>query len=193
VGKHAIIALGALTESGERCLVRVTDVATAMGRDRLPVDYLVIAAATAVEAHVSRTLARLIVASGVDDIPFGDALIRSVGDDFFRSWETRSRWLDDGFSLGIRGDSPYQHLQTVVQLRNAFVHGEGNLTDLQVASFTKLQNLKRDLWQVLRVQCHGRKVMPTVHTPMLVVEKVSNFVARFDDAVISRYREAVRP
>ncbi len=165
-----------LTESGERCLRRIA----AFAQTPMPEGQLATAVTTAVEVHINRVLGRLIVLSNLQASPFAEAMIAELEDALIRTWESRMSWLARGFGIAVTGRQPYQRFDATIQLRNAIVHGDGQLTDLQQKSLAKLTALKRNLWTALSVQCIGLVPVPTASTHAAIIDVARVFVASFD-------------
>lgn len=177
-----------LTESGERCLRRVLDLV----RADLPAPHFVTASLTSVEAHVSRMLARLIVLSDAQTITFANAMIAHLEEDFNKSWESRMKWLSDGFGLSFAGGSEYQDLKIVIEARNAVIHGEGQLTDRQTKSLTKLMQMRKRLFDVAEIDCRGVTLRFSPRSVARSQDAIVTFVTAFDAAVIMAAPEARR-
>src|SRR5579859_291694 len=97
----------------------------------VPPDWLVVTCVTCVESHFDRVLRSLIAVSGVGENKFFNSMYEAIRDDIFKTWDSRLKWLDDGFGVAISGDSAIQDFRTMVDLRNAIVHGRGRLTEMQ--------------------------------------------------------------
>jgi len=143
-----------LTHSGEACLGRLL----ALGGLGLPPQHLATAVATAVEVHVSTTLARLISLSGLAEGQFGRAMIKELEDDFSKTWSARVAWFDKAFGITFAGNLQYQTFATLIELRNAVVHGDGQLTSQQTRDIRKVVQLRKDLNHKLDVQCGGLRL-----------------------------------
>jgi hypothetical protein len=177
-----------LTESGERCVHRLAQLSLL----DLPSPQLVTAAATAVEVHVSRILARLIALSDLLADRFAAAMIEDLEEDFVRTWRSRATWLDKGFDVQFAGTAEYQNLQVAVDLRNAIVHGDEQLTDLQTKNLNKVMALRKKLWSVLDVDCQGIRFRYAATSQDRILEVMAAFVVRFDQVVLSQHPEAAR-
>jgi hypothetical protein len=175
-----------LSDSGERCLKRVNE----LYELALPPSQFAVAVMAPVEVHASVMIARLVSRSAVSNTRFGAALIDNVGEGFQETWRMRTRWLDDGFEIEIAGKSPHQDLELVVDARNAFVHGDGQLTDRQTREPAKLRQLRAGLEKTLKINCRGVIMRPTAQTPLLVAETVRRFVVDYDEQILRRYPHA---
>ncbi len=177
-----------LTESGENCLRRI---AALLGFP-LPVPQLVTSMVTTVEAHVGRVIARLIVLSDVQVDRFGAAMVAHLEDEFVRTWLARTQWLDKGFDVAVRGGTTYQQFNVVIELRNAVVHGDGQLTDLQTKNLNKMLILRKDLWNTLGVDCSGMRPQYPAASRDHVLDVVTKFVVAFDKEILTKFPAAAR-
>lgn len=177
-----------LTESGERCVQRLSE----LGQLHLPPAQLLTAIGTAVEVHVSRIIARLIVLSGVQDDTLGQALLEHAEQEINKSWSSRGKWLKQGFGVEYMGDPAYQSFDTLVELRNAVVHGDGSLSDQQQKrGLAALRTLRQAFAKRLDVEFYGRaKYGP--HSSILAMDIARSFVQEFDQKVICLYPDARR-
>ena len=171
-----------LTESGERCLLRLTE----LPRLQLPTEQLITVIGTVVEGHVSRILARLIVLSKIDESPFGNALLQSQVDSMDNTWPDRNHWLTRGFELAYPGLSPYQSFDVLVQARNAIVHGDGALTDRQTRKIKDLLILRKDFQKKLDATVRGRLQFGDTSAKR-AMEIARGFVVAFDKEVILKH------
>jgi hypothetical protein len=145
------------------------------------------AAVTAVEAHIGRLIDTLVKASGTLSTTLGHALVQTYKSDMTRSWPARFEWLSRGFGVSVQGTSLAQDMCTVNELRNAIVHGNMNLTDVQCRNLQDMINLRRSLSRVLGVHCVGRKVVVGHATTKLAIKVCIDFVQFLDHAVITKY------
>lgn len=182
-----IVDPAALTESGERCLLRLCELPT-MG---LPSAQLITVIGTVVEGHVSRILARLIVLSDVDSNPLGRALLSKQLDSMDNTWPDRNHWLRSAFALEYTGGTAYQDFDVLVQARNAVVHGDGSPTDRQSRDLQKLLTLRREFQKKLDATLHGRLAFGRGSSDM-AMRIAREFVAAFDTEVITKHPVARR-
>lgn len=174
---------GELTESGECCLARLVELASLP----IPTPHVFAPIATAVEVHVSATLAVLVELSQVKLTPIGAELLNSVERDMSRSWPDRLRWLSKGFEIVIAGDSPTQIFLTLVHVRNSMVHGDGNLSaDQRAMPLAKQTQMKKDMHRHLGVTVDGQ-LRFTPHSRQRAFAIARKFVSHFDRHVIDRY------
>jgi hypothetical protein len=139
---------------------------------------------TIVEAHVSRLLQRVFALSGVEQTPVGRLLYQNHRDDIFRSWENRVHWLTRILGLQLAASSSYQQFRTLVELRNALVHGDGTLTEFQSKDMNKALALRRDLASTLAVQVVGTRLLMGDETVKRGIAVARVFVRELDAAVI---------
>jgi hypothetical protein len=167
-----------LTTSGEVTVRRIAMLA-ADRSDRPPED-LIVALVTLAEAHVDRCIDALFAASRVLDLPLGATLFREVKDSIHRTWRSRYEWLSNGFNLKISGTRPAQELDTLVELRNSIVHGNGRITDLQSPTAPRLASLKANFRQTLGIECFGRRVVLNRDIEPTASRIGCRFIAAFD-------------
>lgn len=176
-----------LSNSGEVCLRRLLELQNA----GLPPAPLITAIGTVVEVHVSRVLSALVASVGVDETPFGRALLESA-EPLSTSWDARARWLKEGFSINYTGDKPYQDFAVLVDLRNAIVHGDGALSDLQAgANVKEFTIMTRDFESKLAVAFNERAQYGDA-TAAKAIEIARTFVLDFDRRVLNRYPDLRR-
>lgn len=149
------LAPSRLTASGARCLDELVYIATLAFEAKISTEWVVVASATAVEAHFNRVLESLVDTSGIRASKFGGALLDEIADDIYKTWDSRLRWFNRGFGIVIAGDLVMQNYLSLVDLRNALVHGQGELTSLQQRNFLKLLSLKDRLRRILGVDFRG--------------------------------------
>jgi len=168
-----------LTASGEAAVRRIAMLA-ADGSGRPPQD-LIVALVTLAEAHVDRCIDALFAASPVLDLPLGAALFREVKDSIHRTWRSRYEWLSTGFDVKVSGTRPAQDFDTLVELRNTIVHGNGRITDLQSSNANRLASLKAGFRQTLGIESLGRRVVlgPGVETTASRIG--CRFITAFDE------------
>lgn len=179
----SVIDPALLTESGERCIHRLAE----LGELRLPSAQLITALGTAVEVHVSRILVRLIVLSDVQESDLGSVMLTELEREMTRSWSSRSSWLKRGFAVEYEGEPQSQAFQSLVELRNSVVHGDGAASDEQERKGTsKLKELRKAFARYLDVEFYGQARF-SASTPALAMDIARNFVAHFDARVLARY------
>lgn len=182
----ALINPSALSQSGERCLDRLVDIHF-LG---LPTPQVFVPIASSVEVHVSAMVARLVVLSSISDNPFGAALLQEAERDLTRTWNDRYRWLNRGFGLQLSGDSVPQRFNTLVEVRNSLVHGDGQLSDDQHGlTLKKLVALKKDMKKHLGVTADGRLRFGD-DTKARAFAIAREYVQYFDQAVLKVYPAA---
>jgi hypothetical protein len=176
-----------LTRSGVRCLEELVQIALLAYEARAASEWLIVTCVTCIEAHLDRIIDLLISASDLEDSKFGGFLLSGGYDEIFRNWETRLKCLDKGFGISIAGDRPMQDCRTLVELRHAIVHGQGNLTTFQQANFVRLLDLKRKLTRLLDVQFSGLKILLPADMGPRVSEICRSAAISLDRAVLAQY------
>jgi hypothetical protein len=185
--KSSSVDLTKVTASGILCLEELVQITLLDSQAEVPPDWLVITCATCVESHFDRVLRSLIAASGVRQNEFSNSLYEFLHDDIFKTWDSRLNWLKNGFSVTIAGDRTIQDFRTVIDLRNAIVHGQGHLTEMQQKNLQKLLDLKRNLTRLLNVQFSGDKVLIPPDIGLKVVRICRDAVIFLDNSVLQEY------
>jgi hypothetical protein len=176
-----------LTKSGVRCLEELAYVAT-LGYDALiSTEWVVVSCTTSVETHFNRILEALVDDSGLRGNPFGNALLDQTSDDIFKNWESRLRWLNRGFGITITGDPAVQRYLSLVDLRNALVHGQGELTPLQQRNFVRLLSLKDKLKRTLGVEFRGSIVVMDHNVQVKAIQICREVTMHVDTAMLASY------
>nr|WP_146224133.1 hypothetical protein [Streptomyces sp. FT05W] len=119
--------------------------------------------------------------------PLTTALHEEVEDSVYRSWESRRKWLVSAFNIRIAGDKPSQDFEAVVALRNALVHGDGRLTDLQTSKPKDLFALSEKLTRVLGVQMDGRVVHLSSGVALRSAAVSRDYLLHFDGALLGAH------
>lgn len=178
-----------LTDSGENALRRIIPLGarTYDERDHDGIRASVVSCATLVEAHVDRVLKHLFNSDEAMRLPLAIKLHAEVEDSIYRSWESRRKWLSSAFEVNITGDKQTQDFNAVIDLRNCIVHGDGRLTDLQIAKNKDFFRIREQLPRVLEVALNGRMVILTTDTPLKSATVSRDFVLHFDHAVLRRF------
>jgi hypothetical protein len=178
-----------LTRSGLLCLEELVQIAILSYGAPIASEWLVVTSTTCVEAHFDRLINALIASSRVSDSKFASALLDDNYEEIFKTWDSRLKWLDKGFGIGIAGDRPVQDYRTLVDLRNAVVHGQGHLTLFQQRNFAKFLALKQSLARLFDVNFMGTAVIFTDALHFKVIEACRLVVAHLDRAVLNLYPE----
>ncbi len=176
-----------LTRSGIRCLEELAQIALLAHRTQVATEWIIVTCSTCVEAHFDRVINLLIEASQVEDNRLTKSLLAESYDDIFRNWESRLKWLDKGFGVAIAGDRPVQDYRALVELRNAVVHGQGNLTAFQQRNFSKLLTLKRRLTNLLGVHFAGPKILLPKGIESNIIEICRSVTVCLDGSVLALY------
>jgi hypothetical protein len=177
-----------LTESGERACVRLNE----LYGSNLPSAQLITGIGTVVERHVGAVLARLIYLSDVKSTQIGSALVDEISESMNATWKNRKKWLSSGFGISYSGTTSGQNFDTLVELRNSIVHGDGALSDLQEKkSVDKLIALRREFKEGLSTKFFGRAEFSddSSDRAMMIARQ---FMLEFDRAVVSLYPDARR-
>lgn len=179
---HRYLDPSSISLSGETCLGAISRLYEQREIGRLADESLVIACASAVEAHFDRVLAALIEQSKSRGEPFFEALLSEARGDIFRTWDSKLSWLKRAFGVSIAGDAPTQNYRYVIELRNSLVHGEGRLTDFQLRDFGRACALKRQMSLHLGVQFNGRTILLTPDVGIKAVRLSREMVRHLDQS-----------
>jgi hypothetical protein len=153
-------------------------------------DHALISICTVLEVYVDSSLQHLIEASGVGQLKFGRAMIMHLEDQFSQSWTARLRWLSNGFGISIAGSEVDGDRATVIEARNALVHGGGKLTARQSRSATEALDLQRRLRDRMSAELVGHSVVirePAVKWSL----EVARAYIRMLDPLIQQERAAL--
>lgn len=147
----------------------------------------VVSCATLVEAHVDKVIKSLFSADAAMSFPLARALHREVEDSIFRTWEARRKWLNAAFDINVSGDKASQDFDAVIDLRNSIVHGDCQLTDLQVSKFKDLFRLKEQYARILSAQVNGRKITLSSEVAVRSAIVSRDFVLHFDKVLLTKF------
>ncbi|MCX5226290.1 hypothetical protein [Streptomyces sp. NBC_00233] len=178
-----------LTESGEVVLRRVGILGTTpfANSDQDGIRAAVVSCATLVEAHVDKVIKSLFSFDAAMALPLTRVLHAEVQDSIFRTWESRRKWLATAFGLNISGDRQSQEFDAVIDLRNSIVHGDGQLTDLQLSRFKDLFRLKEQYARVLSAQMNGRSITLSSEVALRSAIVSRDFILHFDNELLVRF------
>jgi len=153
--------------------------------DREPADSraVIINAVSIVESYVDAALQSLIDASGIRDIPFADAMHAELQDAIYRSWDERFKWLARGFGVDLEGTTPQQEFLTLVDLRNALIHGQGKFTQRQTRDLAAVIELEHRLARVLDVEASKDGFLFGSRATPQTLSVARTLVLAIDDAV----------
>lgn len=119
----------------------------------------IISAIATVEAHVDATVKLLTDMDRQTRSKLGNYLVDQYESDFSRNWKSRQSVLRDGFGVFVESERVAQDLKIVVDVRNALMHGDGKLTDLQSAKWRTVVTLRRDMARRLDIELQGRRLV----------------------------------
>lgn len=165
--------------SGERAILRIASI-LAEEKDG---SSAVVSFVTLTEAHVDTCLRRLFILSGALDSELSSHLYREVQDSIHRTWESRYRWLSQAFDIVIRGSKYEQDFSLLVELRNSVVHGNGGMTDFQVAKVPQMIAIRTGLQRCLGLETQGRKFLLDRHIIMPAARICRDYIQEFDQTV----------
>lgn len=128
-------------------------------RHELDLSTSIVALCSICESYADSVLDARISASIDPHSQFQRLMVEELRDRFHGTWDDRLKWLCQGFQIANKGDGPIQSMLTLVDLRNAIVHGNGQLTHLQTRKGLSRQlTLERELRQRLDVTVEARTI-----------------------------------
>lgn len=145
-------------------------------------EWILISAAAIAESFADRVIQRLVLDSPVSQTSFGRKLLAESSNSFSQSWGQRNSWLKDGFGVNLSGGAVAQNLIVIVEVRNALMHGSGNLTDRQLKNPAAAITLQSQIRQVLSSQVHGRKVVLGSTAGILAIATARDYIISLDRA-----------
>lgn len=135
------------------------------------------------EAHVDATIQLLFDRSPVRLSQLGAFLIGRSAASSRQTWSARQELLRDGFGIVVEPQTLVQQLSLIVDARNALAHGDSSLTSVQTASWSKANDLRRNLERKLCVSVEGRDITVTSESVKAGVEMLIDYVIGLDVAV----------
>jgi hypothetical protein len=176
-----------LTPSGDECLAELAEAFRRTSRGDISGAQLIISSVTIVEGHVGRSLEAMISQSDIQESRLGVAILSEVRDGIFVSWSSMLGWMRKGFGIGISGDRPVQDFLTLVEARNALVHGNGRLTTRQAKTIEQLVKLRSRLRVLLDVELTATRLMLQSTTAERASRICREFVYHLDLNVVAEY------
>ncbi|WP_426626089.1 hypothetical protein ACPPVW_08685 [Leifsonia sp. McL0607] len=137
---------------------------------------VVMSAVATTEAYVDATIQRLVDEASVQRSLFGKFMVERSTAGFKQSWVSRQDVLRDGFGIVIEPQKLVQHLTLVVEIRNVLAHGDGLLTSLQTANWSRAIELRRNLERKLGVLIDGRRVTITQNSVRISTRILIDYV-----------------
>ncbi|WP_327578421.1 hypothetical protein [Streptomyces sp. NBC_00145] len=119
--------------------------------------------------------------------PLARVLHDEVEDSIFRTWEARRKWLNTAFGINVSGDKASQDFDAVIDLRNSVVHGDSQLTDLQLGKVKDLFRLKEQYVRILSAQVNGRMITLPSDVAIRSATVSRDFVLHFDKVLLSKF------
>lgn len=86
-------------------------------------------------------------------------MLTHLEDQFNQSWTARLRWLASGFGISLAGTEVDGDRATLVEARNAIVHGGGKLTARQTRSVGDALDLQRRLRDRMNAELVGHSLV----------------------------------
>ncbi len=141
---------------------------------------IVLTTVTWTEAYVDALLRALIAQSGYKDVPFAEAMFADLEDRIFQSWPERHAWLNRGFGISIAAEKAYSDVATLIDLRNALVHGNGRLTERQCRDVNAMVGLEVRLRATYDVRVERRQLFLGPDTGGAAVLAVQAYILKLD-------------
>lgn len=170
-------SVGRVAEDAVRSLYRL-DAASRSD----PASIVAMAAALA-ESVADRLIDELVALSGLSDSRLGSSLLKASAPSFHQSWQKRHELLSSGFGISVRGRASWRDLDVVVQVRNALMHGQGFLTDMQVRNAATALKLSRRVEEVLGSQIQAREILLGEDAGERAVEVAAAYIIELDSLV----------
>ncbi|MCC9195224.1 hypothetical protein LOC59_16450 [Arthrobacter sp. zg-Y916] len=167
----------AITESTLRSLNRI------VASDAGNAERAIVAAASLAESLVDQFIALLVAESDIGKIPLGRRLLSKSRDSFNHSWDERNGWLKGGFGVAIAGTNEARRLKTVIEVRNAIIHGDGQLTERQRRNVLGAIDLRREMLDVLASDLQGRRLILSHTSGHKAMYVVAEYALALDHAV----------
>lgn len=147
----------------------------------------VIYAVSTAESYVDQVLRALVEISGIREIPFAVAMFDELEDVVTRSWDERFKWLRKGFGIALGGTAAQQDFVTLVDLRNALVHGDDQFTQRQTRDLPSLIQLEHRVHQVLSVEVSKGGFLFGPKGPSQALTVARTFILTVDEVVRERH------
>lgn len=119
--------------------------------------------------------------SGTNDVT--GFLLDEVGARLTQSWSARARVLRGAFGVVV-DQKKKQYMDSVIDVRNAFIHGDGSLSPLQTQSWESILQFRTTLRRVLDVHVDGTRLEFTARTVNLALGYVEDYLVALDAAVV---------
>ena len=151
--------------------------------ERTPPSSAITVAVATTEAHVDAIIQQLFDLSCARKSKLGEFLIERSISTFTQTWPARHQVLRDGFGVAIEPQTLVQHLLLIVDVRNALAHGDGALTAVQTTSWSRANELRRNLERKLQVSVAGRSIIITRESLEIAIRMLIDYVIGLDVAV----------
>lgn len=151
--------------------------------ERTPPSSALTVAVARTEAHVDATIQQLFDLSPARRSRLGEFLIGRSTSMFKQNWSARQEILRDGFGIVIEPQTLVQHLLLIVDARNALAHGDGALTAMQTTSWSRANELRRNLERKLHVSVAGRSIIITRESIEVATRMLIDYILALDAAV----------
>ena len=147
----------------------------------------VVNAVSVTEVYVDGLLGALVNAEVAKENQYVRALREDLGEKMFTTWSSRLGWLGRAFEVSIAGSDAQQEMFTVIEVRNAVVHGHGKLTRRQSATLQGVLDLERAFWDVCKVNVSGGVLSATDRTAAVVASVSARFIRQLDAAAALKH------
>jgi len=119
--------------------------------------------------------------------PMAKFLLGELNGKFNQNWKSRHSVLTKAFGLDL-DQKIMQQMDSVIQVRNAFVHGDGGLSPNQSHSWKEIFRLRRDLSLRLGIQIDGTRLHFGENTITIALSYVDAYLLELDRATTAAIR-----
>ncbi|WP_101556975.1 MULTISPECIES: hypothetical protein [Brevibacterium] len=144
---------------------------------------VILAVISEVESSVDFILQEEIEESATGVSMISDYFVRKKLPDYFMTWSGRKELLRDLFRFNGFSNSVGQEFMLIVEIRNALVHGNGSLTELQCKDLKRMLNLKTGLSSKFSIGFSGRRLVLDSRICSEVCEACAKFLIEVDRTV----------
>lgn len=144
---------------------------------------------TIAEAHVDASVRKLFIDSGALDHALSQRLYGEVHDSIHRSWDSRYRWLSQAFGVTLQGTKVEQDFRLLVELRNSIVHGNGEMTSLQMSKVPQMISIRAGLFAALGLESHGRTFLLNQDIVIPAAKICRDYILAFDGEIKKSFPE----
>lgn len=107
-------------------------------------------------------------------------MLRELERERSSTWKERGRWLRATGLEGVTGTTWYQDFVLLTEIRNAMLHGNGQMTTRQINQIDKFVNLRTQVKRRLGVQVFGTDLQIASADPSKWVVLTQSFIVNLD-------------